>query len=391
MVRLLVLLAIGLGAAWGYCRFTTPCYEARCECEVSFGGASGGGFEENLNTRLAVWQADLGKELAGVEVARVPRSRLIALTMRGTRAEDVASRANAAAEALVSYTEKANAARDGAAAAQLHAEVERLRSEDERLDRKLLEIRTANASESGASARRHLEESLSKMTADIKAQERRVRDAGAWVDFLEVARTHPKDLGAFPASVPESSEVRRAHKAWSAARGRLSHLRTKYTEAHPEVDAAKIALVATAKEFANVLVGASAVAEGELTTVQNQLKELRRKANVLRADLERMEIVTTEASGGIERLEQEKKVTRSLYEEALRKENEMRVNVGQGADQVRVVRAATVPAKPLYPDPALAYSIGSGAALLVWILLAVLWPSAHLSRAERAEVYKNRR
>ena len=123
MVRLLVLLAIGLGAAWGYCRFTTPCYEARCECEVSFGGAAGGSFEENLNTRLAVWQADLGKELAGVEVARVPRSRLVALTMRGTRAEDVASRANAAAEALVSYTEKANAARDGAAAAQLHAEV----------------------------------------------------------------------------------------------------------------------------------------------------------------------------------------------------------------------------------------------------------------------------
>ena len=391
MVRLLVLLAIGLGAAWGYCRFTTPCYEARCECEVSFGGASGGGFEENLNTRLAVWQADLGKELAGVEVARVPRSRLVALTMRGTRAEDVASRANAAAEALVSYTEKANAARDGAAAAQLHAEVERLRAEDERLDRKLLEIRTANASEGGASARRHLEESLSKMTADIKAQERRVRDAGAWVDFLEVARTHPKDLGAFPASVPESSEVRRAHKAWSAARGRLSHLRTKYTEEHPEVDAAKIALVATAKEFANVLVGASAVAEGELTTAQNQLKELRRKASALRADLERMEIVTTEASGGIERLEQEKKVTRSLYEEALRKENEMRVNVGQGADQVRVVRAATMPAKPLYPDPALAYSIGAGAALLVWILLAVLWPSAHLSRAGRAEVYKNRR
>ena len=383
MVRLLVLLAIGLGVAWGYCRFTTPCYEAQCECEVSFGGAAGGGFEENLNTRLAVWQSELGKELAGVDVERVPRSRLIAVIARGTRAEDVASRANAAAEALVSYTEKANAARDGAAAAQLHAEVERLRAEDERLDRKLLEIRTANASEGGASARRHLEESLSKTTADIKAQERRVRDAGAWVDFLEVARTHPKDLGAFPASVPESSEVRRAHKAWSAARGRLSHLRTKYTEEHPEVDAAKIALVATAKDFADVLVGASEVAEGELTTAQNQLKELRRKASALRADLERMEIVTTEASGGIERLEQEKKVTRSLYEEALRKENEMRMNVGQDADLVRVVRAASVPRKPLYPDPVLAYSIGAGAPVLLWILLGLLWPSAPRHRRVR--------
>ena len=265
MVRLLVLLSIGLGAAWGYCRFTTPCYEARCECEVSFGDVAGGGFEENLNTRLAVWQSELGKELAGVDVERVPRSRLIAVIARGTRAEDVASRANAAAEALVSYTTNSAASHATATVAQLHAEVERLRAEDERLDRKLLEIRTANASEGGASARRHLEESLSKTTADIKAQERRVRDAGAWVDFLEVARTHPKDLGAFPASVPESSEVRRAHKAWSAARGRLSHLRTKYTEEHPEVDAAKIALVATAKEFADVLAGASTVAEGELT------------------------------------------------------------------------------------------------------------------------------
>ena len=384
MVRLLVLLAIGLGAAWGYCRFTTPCYEARCECEVSFGDAAGGGrFEENLNTRLAIWQAELGKELAGVDVERVPRSRLVAVTARDVRAEDVAARANAAAEALVSYTTNANASRATATVEQLRAEVERLRAEDERLDRKLLEIHTANASEGGASARRHLEERLSKTTADIKAQEKRVREAGEWADFLEVARTRPKDLGAFPASVPESSEVRRAHKAWSAARGRLGNLRTKYTEEHPEVDAAKIALVATAKEFADVLVGASAVADGELATAQNQLKELRRKASVLRADLERMEIVTTEADGEIERLEQEKKTTRSLYEEALRKENEMRVNTGQNTDLVRVVRAASVPKKPLYPDSVLAYSIGAGAPLALWILLGFLWPSAPRHRRIR--------
>ncbi len=376
MVRLLVLLAIGLGAAWGYCRFTTPCYEARCECEVSFGDAAGGGFGGSLDTRLAVWQSALGKELAGVDVERVPRSRLIAVIARGARAEDVASRANFAAEAIVSYTTNSTASHATATVAQLHAEVERLRAEDERLDKKLLEIRTANASEGGASARRHLEESLSKTIANIKEQERRVREAGAWADFLEMARTHPKDLGAFPASVPESSEVRRAHKAWSAARGRLANLRTKYTEEHPEIEAAKIALVATAKEFADVLVGASAVAEGELTTAQSQLKELRRKAGALRADLERMEIVTTEASGGIERLEQEKKVARELYEAALRKENEMRVNVGQNVDLVRVVRAASVPKEPLYPDPELAYSIGAGVPLALWVFLGILWPLA---------------
>ena len=383
MVRLLVLLAIGLGAAWGYCRFTTPCYEARCECEVSFGDAAGGGrFEENLNTRLAVWQAELGKELAGVDVERVPRSRLIAVTARDVRAEDVAARANAAAEALVSYTTNANASRATATVEQLRAEVDRLRAKDERLGKKLLLARVANTSE-GASVRRIHEESLEKTITDIKEMERRVREAGAWVDFLEVARTRPQDLGAFPASVPEESEVRRTYKAWSAARGRLANLRTKYTEEHPEIDAAKIALVATAKEFADVLTRASAVAEGNLAEEMKLLKGFRRKASLLRADLEAMEIKNTEANGGIERLEQEKKVMHGLYEEALRKENEMRVNTGQSTDQVRVVRAASVPKKPLYPDSVLAYSIGAGAPLAVWIFLGILWPSAPRHRRIR--------
>ena len=376
MVRLLVLLVAGLGTAWCVCHFTTPRYEARSECEVSFGNPSEGGFEENLNTRLAVWQSELGDALAGVEIARVPRSRLVAVTARGERAEEVASRANAAAGALASHVEKVNASRSSAAMAQVRAQVERQRQVDEELAKKLLAIRTANASEGGDSARRILEESLSKTIADIKDAERRVREAGTWADFLEVARTRPADMGAFPASVPEESEVRRAHRAWSAARGRLANLRTKYTEAHPEIDAAKIALVATAKEFADVLTRASAAADGDLKSAQDLLKSFRRKASLLRADLERMEIVTTEASGGIERLEEEKKVARGLYEEALRKESELRVNAGQDADHVRVVRAAAVPTKPLYPNPTIAYSIGCGAAVLLWMLLAVLWPSA---------------
>ena len=96
-----------------------------------------------------------------------------------------------------------------------------------------------------------------------------------------------------------------------------------------------------------------------------------------------MEIVTTEATDGIERLEQEKKMARSLYEEALRKENEMRVNAGQSVDHVRVVRAAVVPKKPLYPDSALVYSIGAGAPVLLWILLGLLWPSAPRHRRVR--------
>lgn len=376
MVRLILLLAVGLGAAWGVCRFTTPRYEARCECEVSFGQSTEGGFEENLNTRLVAWQTDVCGAWPDVEIVRVPRSRLIAVTARGEQAEEVASRANVVASALASHVEKVNASRAAAAVAQVRAQVERQRQVDEELARKLLAIRTANASEGGASGRRILEESLSKTIGDIKEAERRVREAGAWSDLLEVARTRPAEMGAIPASVPADAEVRIAHRAWSAARGRLAKLRTKYTEAHPEIEAAKIALIATAKDFSGALTRASAAAEGDLKAAQDQLKAVRRKASLLRADLERMEITTTEASGGIERLEQEKKVARELYEDALRKESELSVNAGQDADHVRVVRTAAVPAKPIYPNSTIVYSIGAGAPVLLWMILAVLWPSA---------------
>jgi len=376
MVRLFVLLVIGLGAAWGVCRFTTPCYEARCDCEVSFGVAAEGGFEETLNTRLAVWQAELGDALAGVEIARVPRSRLVAATARGTRAEEVAARANAAAEAVVSYVTNASSSRAGAAAARIRAEVERRREADERLAKKLLALRTANAADTLSSERRVIEQNLAQATANILEQEKRVREAAAWAEFLEVARTHPADLGAFPSSVPEESEVRRAHKAWAAARSRLASLRAKYTEAHPEIDVAKGVLVSTAKEFADAIMGASAVAEGSLAEAQKLLKSFRRTAGGLRAELEGMNLRATEAREGIERLEEEKKMARALYEEALLKESEMRVSAGQDADRVRVVRPASAPAKPLYPDPVLVYSIGAGAPVLLWVLLAVLWPAA---------------
>ena len=335
MVRVLVLLAVGLGAAWVYCRFTTPCYEARCECEVEFGPSATGAFEENLNTRLAVWQAELQDAWPDVEIARVPRSRLVAMTVRGAEADAVAARANGCAEALVAFTETTGVARAEAPLAQIHAEVEQRRQTDERLARELISFRTASAADTQGAQRRLLEENLARATADVLEQEKRVREAAEWAD-----------------------------------------LRTKYTEEHPDVDVAKQMLVSSAKQFAEALEGATAVAEGALASAKNQLKAFRRTAGQLRAELEGMSLRADQASGGIERLQEEKKVARALYEDALLRENEMRVSAGQGGDRVRVVRAASVPKKPLYPDSVLAYSIGAGAPLALWILLGLFWPSA---------------
>ena len=377
-----VLLAAGLGAAWSVCHFTTPCYESRCECEVSFGRPLEGGFEETLNTRLAAWQSDLGAALAGVKVARVPRSRLVSVTARGARAEETAARANAAAEALVAFTETTNVSRAETSIAQIHAEVERYREKDERLARDLLARCSASASGGGESALQRLRENLAQTESDINEQERRARDAGEWKGFLDVARTSPASLGAFPASVPEESEVRRAHRAWAAARDQLRNLRGKYTEEHPEVEVAVRLCASREQQLKEVAQGALTVAEGERVAVQDQLRELRRKAGRLHAELEGMDVRIAEANGAIERLRQEKDLVRANYEKLLQKENEMRISAGQDVDHVRVVRAAAVPDKPLYPDSVLIYSIGAGAPLALCILLGLLWPSAPCRRAQ---------
>ena len=117
------------------------------------------------------------------------------------------------------------------------------------------------------------------------------------------------------------------------------------------------------------------MAESALTSAKNQLKAFRRTAGQLRAELEGMSLRADQASGGIERLQEEKKVARALYEEALLKENELRVSAGQDVDRVRVVRKASVPAKPLYPNPTIIYSVGAGAPALLWFLFGILWPS----------------
>ena len=75
-LSLILLLAVGLGAAWGVCRFATPRYEARCECEVAFGHQAEGGFEIEIRQRLLKKQwgrffySVIGRKINGVKAIR---------------------------------------------------------------------------------------------------------------------------------------------------------------------------------------------------------------------------------------------------------------------------------------------------------------------------------
>ena len=375
-ISLMLLLAIGLGAAWGVCRFTTPRYESRCECEVAFENMAEGGFEENINTRLAAWRTEPGGAWPDVEIARVPRSRLIAMTAYGARAEDVAARANGCADALVAFTGTANgAARVDAALAPVRAEVERLRQAEERLAQEILNVQTQNVSDTHFNLRL-IEQEINQMREDAFEQERRAGAAAERVEFYERAQVNPESAGDFPASVPANSEVRYAYGDWLSARRRLEKLRMSYTEEHQDVKEAVQLVSSTKQHFINVVQGARTVAEEVLASAQKRAREARSKASRLLAEREGMTLRADQANEKIARLEKEKVRTSKALEEARQKEKEIRKAAEQDEVSVRVVRPASVPTKPLYPDQTIAYAIGAAAPVFLWLLFGFLWPSA---------------
>ena len=375
-ILFILLLAAGLGAAWGVCRFTTPRYESRCECEVEFGNLAEGGFEENLNTRLAAWRTELGDAWPDVEIAHVPRSRLIAMTARGARAEDVAARANGCADALVSFTGSTNGvARVDAALASIRAEVERLRQAEARLAQEILDVQAQNVSDTQFNLQL-IEQEIRQMTDDAFEQERRARAAAERAEYYERAQMNPEGAGDFPASVPGKSEVRYAYGDWLAARRRLEKLRMSCTEEHQDVKEAVQLVSSTKQHFIDVVQGAQTVAEKVLASAQKRARESRSKVGRLQAEREGMTLRADQAKEKIERLEKEKTRTNKALEEARQREKDIRKAAEQDAISVRVVRPASVPTKPLYPDPTVAYAIGAAAPVLLWSLLGFLWPSA---------------
>ena len=375
-ILFILLLAAGLGAAWGVCRFTTPRYESRCECEVTFGSLSEGGFEENLNTRLAAWRTEPCGAWPDVEIAHVPRSHLIAMTARGARAEDVAARANDCADALVAFTGETNGvARINAALAPVRAEVEQLRQTEERLAQEILNVQTQNVSDKHFNLQL-IEQEIRQMTDDAFEQERRARAAAERAEFYGRAQENPESAGDFPASVPGNSEVRHAYEAWISARRRLEKLRMSCTEEHQDVKEAVRLVSSTKQHFIDAVQGARTVAEEVMASAKKREKESRSKVSRLLAEREGMTLRADQAKEKIARLEKEKARMNKALEEARQKEKDNRKAAEQDEVSVRVVRKASVPGKPLYPNPTIIYSVGASAPVLLWFLLGLLWPSA---------------
>ena len=149
-----------------------------------------------------------------------------------------------------------------------------------------------------------------------------------------------------------------------------------YTEEHQDVKEAMQLVASTKQHFIDVVQGAKTVAEEVLASAQKRARESRGEVGRLLAEREGMTLRADQAKEKIARLEKEKARAGKALEEARQREKDIRKAAEQDEVSVRVVRPASVPTQPLYPDQTIAYAIGAAAPVLLWLLFGFLWPSA---------------
>ena len=264
---------------------------------------------------------------------------------------------------------------------QIHQQVEKQMQTDNELAARLLKFRTENKVDNLQAEQAILNQSLQTATADVEEYEKRVAAGSEWVKMLQTVQENPEAFGKLPKDVPQSSDIATAYTKLQTAKMELATLRTYYTPAHPLLVDKESELKVISTEFGETVKRALATAQGDLTANQNQLDSFKRKSESLNKYIADFKQKIVRADAGLKQLEQEKNISREIYQDLLQKENEHRIAAEQNNEIVRVGRPAQIPSKPILPNPKIIF--GLGAVLLLVIVVSYVACNAFLKVTDR--------
>lgn len=407
-ISVLVFLLIGLVAAFAVYRISPTIYEAKSEFTMdtrrskSGNGVAdndmdyyGSNYAEIFNTRQSDWRSEAiftkilhqyradypnsqvtDKELTGMlmdsELELIRHSRLITIAVRSKTPELAAALANAYAQAIESFTDEENKKRCDKAVAQVHQQVENQRAEDKKLADKILNFRKEHEIDSLESDRAIRTQSLSTTTANVLDYEKRVMAAKEWVAVLEAAQKTPEHFGELPTGVPRSSDIAAAYTKLLAAKAEFDTVKTWANKDHPNWVAKETNYKAVDKEFKDTVERAYKTAKADLAANESQLEQFKRKGEELKKKINEIGQHIIQADAGLKQLQQEKKASSEILQDLLQKENGQRIVAEQNNEIVRVGRPATVPTKPILPNPLIIFSAGAVLALGLGLLFVLV-------------------
>ena len=390
-----VFLLVGLIVSFAVYRISPTIYEAKSEFTVDMrrvtrGTSSaldesmpdfGANYAEIFNTRISDWRSekivlmiqqqyrtsnpastvsddDIVATLVDSKLELQRNSRIITIAVRSKSAQLAAALANAYAESIEAYTDEENKVRCDKAVSQTHENVEKTRRDVDKITKQLLDFRTTHKVDNLRSSRDTIQQGLSKTTTDILALETQETQLIEWEKLLTEVQKDPETFGSLASGVPRAEEIAKEYRAFQDASGDYQNLLVSYTENHPEVVAKKKELDFARQRFLDASSRALLTGRSTLQVVRNQLAILKQKQADLRNDLASVEQQIVFAESGLGKLEAEYGVAHRLLESLILEENKMRIQSEANNEIVRVARQATVPTKPVLPNPIIIFGIG---------------------------------
>ena len=355
----------------------------------------GNDYAEIFNTRLPEWRSEtivkkivdayrnkfptstvtedeLISTLSGSEMELQRNSRIIVVSIRSKVPETAMALANAYVQAIVNYTEEENKARCDKAVSQIHQQVEKCRREKERLSKDLLEFRTLNKVDALRAQRDQIQQTLSQVNSEINSLGATENQLVQWEALLAEVQKNPERFGALSPGVPRAQEIAAEYEAYQKASSEYNALLLKLTEESELVKAKAAELEGAKQRFLEATERAHETGVANLKATRNQLAAARTTQDTLTAEFASVVQKIVFAESGLSTLESEFTISSQVFQGLIMDENKARMEAESNNEIVTAGRPASLPTKPVLPNPMLIFGVGTALAIALGILFVLI-------------------
>ena len=355
----------------------------------------GNNYAEIFNTRLPQWRSEaivkkiqdayrskaptstvsdeeIVRTLADSEIELQRNSRIITISVRSRNKDLAMALAYAYVQSIENFTDEENKVRCDKAVSQLHEQVEKSRREKDQLATDLQEFRTTHKVDNLRSQMDIVKQSISSTTSTILELETQEKELGEWSKLLAAVAKDPERFGSLSVNAPRAQEIAAEYKEFQSRSAEYNKLLNTFNEKHPDVINKAGELEAAKKRFLDATARAQETGVSMLEVAKNRLKSLKEKQNQLQAEVANLSQRINLAESKLSTLESEYQIASHLFESLVLDEQKARNEAESNNETINIGRPATLPGKPVLPNPILIFGVGVSLSLLLGFVFVLI-------------------
>ncbi|HOW97029.1 MAG TPA: AAA family ATPase [Kiritimatiellia bacterium] len=281
----------------------------------------------------------------------VRRSRLIRVEFEHPDPKVATAACNAFADAAEASAYEENRTTSDAAVAWLEAQAELQRKDLLKAEDALLAFRQEHKIDALESERKTVDDALQGFNKSLVDVESREAQESALLAKLEQLTLDPERAGEFPADIPRAEEIRSALEQWRVAVVERNSLLAAFTPKHPEVQAKDNVVALYREEALKALERAKTTARSNNNLLREQAETLRRKKDEQIQLAAKLEMQVVERKTRLAALERSRDAADQSFRGILARIQDARMAADENTATVKIIDRATVPLKPVHPNP----------------------------------------